>query len=77
MYICGTKAKNMATRNRNGRNLVSSNPNGSKVAYARYLAIKKAELKGIKSKVLDYITQAGSLQAVQLIETKYKLNELI
>ncbi len=61
----------MATRNRNGRNLVSSNPNGSKVAYARFQALKKAEAKGLK--ITDQITQACSLQAVQLVEKRYNL----
>lgn len=64
----------MATRNNNGRNLVSSNPNGSKVAYARYLAIEKAKKAGVYQKAVDYITQACSIQAVMLIEKRYNLN---
>lgn len=63
----------MATRNRVGRNI--SSPNGSKVAQARYYAIEKARKAGIYSKIVDYITQAGSVQAVMLIEKRYNLND--
>lgn len=66
------KREDMATRNRRGRNLVSSNPS-NKLAFAKYNAIKKAEAKGMKNQLLDYITQCGSVQAVILIENKYSL----
>lgn len=64
----------MATRNRNGRNLVSSNPNGSKIAYAKYLTIKNAEEMGLKTKqVVDYITQSCSLQALEIVKKRFGL----
>jgi hypothetical protein len=62
----------MATRNRRGRNLVTSNPNGSKVAYARFLALKKAELKGLR--ISDWITQCCSISAIERVEKQYNLN---
>jgi len=62
----------MATRNRSGRNIVSSNPNGSKVAYARYLAIEKSKLLGkYNSKIVDCITSACSIQAVKSVEIRF------
>jgi hypothetical protein len=64
----------MATRNGAGRNLSGSNPSYSKVAQARYAAIQKARKAGIYNKIVDYITQAGSVQQVMLIEKRYNLN---
>lgn len=62
----------MATRNRRGRNLVTSQ---TMLGRAKIEAIKKAENLGIKMKVLDYITQAGSIQQVALVETRFNLNQ--
>jgi hypothetical protein len=65
----------MATRNGSGRNIVSSNPNGSKVAYARYLAIEKAKSLGkYNSKIVDCITSACSIQAIKLVEIRFGLS---
>ena len=60
----------MATRNRRGRNLVTSQ---TVLGRAKIEAIKKAENMGIKAKVLDYITQAGSVQQVTLVEKRFNL----
>jgi hypothetical protein len=60
----------MATRNRRGRNLVTSQ---TVLGRAKIEAIKKAEKLGIKSKILDFITQAGSVQQVELVEKRYNL----
>lgn len=59
------KAKKMATRNRRGRNIITGQ---TALGRAKVEAIKKAEKLGVKSKVLDYITQAGSVQQVILVE---------
>ena len=60
----------MATRNSKGRNLVTSQ---TVLGRAKISAIKKAESLGIKAKVLDYITQAGSIQQVALVEKRFNL----
>ena len=65
----------MATRNRAGRNIVSSNPNGSKVAYARYLSIEKARSMGkYNAKIVDCITSACSIQAIKSVEIRFGLS---
>lgn len=61
----------MATRNRRGRNLVTSQ---TVLGRAKMSAIKKAEDMGIKSKVLDYITQAGSIQMLSSVEKRFNLS---
>jgi len=60
----------MATRNRRGRNLITSQ---TALGRAKIAAIAKAEKLGIKAKVLDYITQAGSVQQVALVEKRFNL----
>jgi hypothetical protein len=60
----------MATRNSRGRNLITSQ---TVLGRAKIEAIKKADRLGIKSKILDYITQAGSVQQVALVEKRYNL----
>jgi len=60
----------MATRNSRGRNLITSQ---TVLGRAKIEAIKKADSLGIKSKILDYITQAGSVQQVALVEKRYNL----
>ena len=60
----------MATRNLRGRNIITSQ---TVLGRSKMAAIKKAELIGIKSKVLDYITQAGSVKQVELIEKRFNL----
>jgi hypothetical protein len=62
----------MATRNKRGRNLVTTQ---TVLGRAKIEAVKKAESLGIKMKVLDYITQAGSIQQVTLVETIFNLNQ--
>lgn len=64
----------MASRNNRGRNLFSANPNGSKLAYARYEALRKAEAKGIRNEVVFYLESAGSVQSVKSIEERFSLN---
>ena len=64
------KQNKMATRNRRGRNLVTHT---TALGRAKINAIRKAENMGIKSKVVDYITQAGSVQQVLLVEKRYNL----
>ena len=60
----------MATRNNRGRNLITSQ---TVLGRAKISAIKKSEVLGIKNKVLDYITQAGSVQQVCMIERRFNL----
>lgn len=40
-------SKIMATRTQRGRNLFSTNPNGSKLAYTRFLVLRAAQNAGI------------------------------
>jgi len=60
----------MATRNRRGRNLITSQ---TVLGRAKIVALQSAEIAGIKNKVLDYITQAGSVQQVLLILKRFNL----
>lgn len=60
----------MATRNRRGRNLVTTQ---TVLGRAKIEALKKAEKLGIKDSIKDYITQAGSVQQVALVEKRFNL----
>jgi hypothetical protein len=60
----------MATRNRRGRNLITSQ---TVLGRAKIAALQSAEIAGIKNKVLDYITQAGSIQQVLSILKRFNL----
>lgn len=70
VYFWCLKRNDMATRNSRGRNLITSQ---TVLGRAKIEAIKKADRLGIKSKILDYITQAGSVQQVALVEKRYNL----
>jgi hypothetical protein len=72
IYLCATikKIKIMATRNKRGRNLITSQ---TVLGSAKIEALKNAENAGIKNKVLDYITQAGSVQQVLSISKRFNL----
>ena len=60
----------MATRNRRGRNLITSQ---TVLGRAKIAALKNAEIAGIKNKVLDYITQAGSVQQVLSVLKRFNI----
>jgi hypothetical protein len=60
----------MATRNRRGRNLITSQ---TVLGRAKIAALQNAETAGIKNKVLDYITQAGSIQQVLSVLKRFNL----
>jgi hypothetical protein len=60
----------MATRNSRGRNLITTQ---TILGRAKIAAIKRAEDAGIKLKVLDYITQSGSIQQLALVEKRFNL----
>jgi len=60
----------MATRNRRGRNLITSQ---TVLGRAKIAALQNAEIAGIKDKVLNYITQAGSVQQVLSVLKRFKL----
>ena len=62
----------MATRNRRGRNLITSQ---TVLGRAKIAALQSAEIAGIKNKVLDYITQAGSIQQVLSILKRFNLEQ--
>lgn len=64
------------TRNRRGRNLVSSNPK-NKLAHARYLLLRDADLAGRKRELCDIITQCGSIAQIERIRKTYGLSIIV
>lgn len=60
----------MSTRNRRGRNIITSQ---TILGRAKISALELAESVNRKSELLDYITQAGSVQQIQSVLKRFNI----